>query len=363
VNDTRLVDAATKSAYGAMSAVSLQNELLKRLRATGSDASVSAGALATLKLEPADARNVNGVLGEIGRDLYLQLFVDALADRELLAIVQDLERLATARPLDRPLRMKIVTARVSLPWQYLHPVGPDIDPAKFWGLRFSLSVARGDSHTTSNVPQGSAHKMVFARYGSTADPTVALAQRQMAQLKGMPMDLLEVKSGTALLDTLKAERSQITAIMAFLHASSGLMTAGPLDEPELLFNEGDVVTGLKLRGLRSLLPPDEAGSLYLRAAPLVILNACETGTSTTLPRVSLENALFSLGARGIVMTEVSVWINLGHEVATRLIERLGRGEAVSDALTGVRRDLYAQKNNPLGLLYLYSGDPAATLRP
>jgi len=56
-----------------------------------------------------------------------------------------------------------------------------------------------------------------------------------------------------------------------------------------------------------------------------------------------------------------VWINLGHDMATRLIARLGKGESVSDALTAIRRDLFAEKKNPLGLLYAYYGDPSATL--
>ncbi|CKR99002.1 Uncharacterised protein [Mycobacterium tuberculosis] len=46
----------------------------------------------------------------------------------------------------------------------------------------------------------------------------------------------------------------------------------------------------------------------------------------------------------------------------QLITRLGKGEPVSDALTAIRRELYAKKRNPLGLLYVYYGDPAATLR-
>jgi hypothetical protein len=32
--------------------------------------------------------------------------------------------------------------------------------------------------------------------------------------------------------------------------------------------------------------------------------------------------MFQLGAQGVVVTEVSDWINLGHEVATQLIAQL-----------------------------------------
>jgi hypothetical protein len=212
---------------------------------------------------------------------------------------------------------------------------------------------------------GGAGKVVYARYASSADDTWKLADDQIRQLKGIPLDLLEVDSSTRLLNTLKAERAQIGAILTFLHASSGARAGTPaslLAQPELLFNDGDIVTSYRLGDLRNVLTAEEARSLYLRRAPLVILNACETGPSMALPHVTLQDAMFQLGARGVVVTEVSVWVQLGHEVATRLIERLARGEAISDALTAIRRELYAGRKNPLGLLYVYYGDPAATLR-
>ena len=117
-----------------------------------------------------------------------------------------------------------------------------------------------------------------------------------------------------------------------------------------------------LEDLLNKVSAEEQDLRYLAGGPLVILNACETGPARNLPHVKLQNAMFQLGAQGVVVTEVSVWISLGHEVATQLIDRLARGEPVSDALTAVRRKLLEQKKNPLGLLYVYYGDPAATLR-
>jgi hypothetical protein len=307
-------------------------------------------------------------LATIGRRFYGHLFIDGGADDDLRLIVEKLDALAAAQPAGRPLRMKIFTNRISLPWQYLHPTGPVVDAQKFWGLRYSLSVVRANSHTSSNTgagPAGGAGKVVFARYASSADDTWPLADDQIQQLKKIPVDLLEVDSGARLLNTLKTERQQISAILTFLHASSGAKegVASSLEaQPGLLFNAADIVTSYGLEDLRNVLTVEESRSLYLRRAPLVILNACETGPSMALPHVTLEDAMFQLGARGVVVTEVSVWVQLGHEVATKLIARLARGEAVSDALTAIRRELYTDKKNPLGLLYVYYGDPSATLR-
>ncbi|RFC35288.1 MAG: CHAT domain-containing protein [Candidatus Nitrotoga sp. SPKER] len=366
VNDT-LMDAMTLSAYGAMSAVSLQGDFLRRLSSTGIDAKVSEKSLESLELTNMESANVVGAIADVGQQLYRHLFSYA-QDSKLLNIIGQLEVFA-AQTKDRPLRLKIVTNRVSLPWQYLHPLGPDIEPAKFWGLRFSLSVLRantGERQRTIAKGKELARKVVFAQYGSSADPTVKLAEDQMNQLRQImsPSNLIVVNSGADLLDkALTKQRMNISAIFTFLHASSGAMQpANSLEPlgPQLSFNDNDIVTSTKLENLLNRLTQENVP--YLAGAPLVILNACETGPSTNLPHVSLENAMFQLGAQGVVVTEVSVWLRLGHEVATRLIAKLGKGEIISDALTAVRRELYVEKNNPLGLLYGYYGDPAATLR-
>ena len=362
IRDSELVAAMTNSAYGAMSAVSMQGALLKKLSATGTDAAVSKASQDSLELTPVESGNVAEVIAQSGQRLYRRLFSES-RDDDLRTLITRLEA-AAAAPRERPLRMMVVTDRLSLPWQYLHPVGPAIDGTRFWGMQFSLSVVRiSNNAREKGVAPGmdQARKVVFARYGSSADPTVPLAEKQAAQLLLLPLaqaDLLKVDTGADLLGKVSSQRKQIAGIVTFLHASAGSGDS----VPELQFNEGDVVTSDSLENLLNKVVAEEQDLRYLAGAPLVILNACETGPSRQLPHVKLENAMFQLGARGVVVTEVSVWISLGHEVATRLIARLSRGEAVSDALTAVRRELQAEKRNPLGLLYAYYGDPAATLR-
>jgi len=224
-----------------------------------------------------------------------------------------------------------------------------------------LRVNTGARPKPASVQPGKKRQLVFARYGSSADPTVPLANMQKEQLRMLPVpdtNLVDVDNGSDLLANLESRRSDISAIFAFLHATS----SSPEAEPHLSFNDGDIVTSDVLERLLNKVPIEEQDRRYLSSAPLVILNACETGPSVNLPHVSLQNVMFQLGAQGVLVTEVSVWIQLGHEVATRLIKRLGKGEKISDALTAIRRELYTEKKNPLGLLYVYYGDPAATLQ-
>jgi hypothetical protein len=363
VDDVALVNAMTSTAYGAMSAVGLQGPaLLKVLSAAGVDASISKASRESLQLSESEQKKVTEILADAGQRLYRHLFADS-PDADLRQLIVELESAAAEPGRTRPLRLRIYTTSISLPWQYIHPVGPNLDATKFWGLRFSLSVtrvntgARARAAISSELPHP---KVVFARYGKK-DETVDLANKQEIQLSSLPIannSLLIVDSGADLLGILEAQRKEISALFAFLHAASATQDS----EPFLAFNDGDIVTSDRLERLLNRLPMEEQGVRYLASAPLIILNACETGPSVNMPHVTLENAMFQLGARGVVVTEVSVWIPLGHEMATRLIKRLGNREPISDALTAVRKDLYADKNNPLGLLYSYYGDPAATFR-
>lgn len=363
IDDPQLIDAMANSAFGAMSAVSMQGELLKQLSATGLEAAVSPKSVASLELTDAEAGRVTDVIARSGQRLYRHLFSNS-AETDLRKLIRQLEMAATAAPKDRPLRMMIVTDRLSLPWQYIHPVGPEIKADKFWGMQFSLSVLRVNNNATKKAlasRTSDVRKVVFAQYGRDDKTILPLAAMQAAQLLRLPLaegDLRMVDTGADLLAEVSAHRKHIEGIVTFLHASTGSADRAP----NLQFNDGDVVTSDTLEDLLNKVPAEEQDLRYLAGGPLVILNACETGPARNLPHVKLQNAMFQLGAQGVVVTEVSVWISLGHEVATQLIDRLVRGEPVSDALTAVRRKLLEKKKNPLGLLYVYYGDPAATLR-
>jgi TRAP-type C4-dicarboxylate transport system substrate-binding protein len=363
IDSVEAVKAMTTSAYGAMSALSKQGDFLKRLSAEGINGAVSDDAQQLLKLTDDESRRVAEVFANVGMTFYRDLIASS-ADADLERLIKLLEQSGEQAANDgRPLRVH-VQSNLSLPWQYLHPNGTYIDPNKFWGLRFSLSVERSSDGASlpSTFPINSkARKVSFARYTPSDDASVSYAMKQIDQLRQLPIadaDLIRSESGDEFKKTLKQQRKELRAIITFLHASSGDVETAPY----LQFDNGDHVSATTLDTLRNELSGAELRSeRYLSGAPIVILNACETGSSRPLPYVSFQNVLAKMGARGVVTTEVSIWMTLGHEVGTNLIARLGRGEAIAEALTAIRRDLYAKKKNPLGLLYAYYGDPAATL--
>lgn len=358
----------TTGVYVDASAISLQGDLARRLGRSGQRPTVSTVARETLTLSGTEKANLSEILAETGRMLYGRLFVDGPDGAELSKAVQALE--AAHRLLGRPVRLHVRSDHLALPWQYLHPIGIGIDPAMFWGMVFDLSVERIHGSAPSTAPAGgeaTPRTLLFARYGTEGDVTVTKAVEQVAQLRGLPgSNVVEVRSRDQLLAKLSGpERVSVSAVITFLHATAGsdLLGREP-DEPVIQFGEMDVLTSRRLLSLRDNQTVEERRSQrYLPAAPLFILNACETGPSTiAIPYNSFQQAAFTLGAQGLVVTEVSVWVSLGHEVGKRLLTKLGSGEPVSRALSSIRRELLQERNNPLGLLYSYYGDPGATLR-
>lgn len=365
IDDINLIRAMTSSAFGAMSALSKQGDYLEPLSVEGTNGVVSQDSQKSLQLTNEESRNVAAVIAGAGQSLYRDL-IAWTSDADLERLIKRLEQAGEqAANAGRPLRVHVQTNGISLPWQYLHPTGVPVDPNKFWGLRFSLSVERTNdgAPVPSTFPVNpKARKVSFARYTPSEDKSVPYALEQIHQLRKLPIpdtNLIQVESGADFKQTLKLQRKELSAIIAFLHASSDEFNA----QSYMQFDNGDRVSARTLDLLRNELSGDELRSTrYLAGAPLVILNACETGPARHLPYVNFQSVLAQMGARGVVTTEVSIWMTLGHEVGTRLIARLGKGEAIAEALTAIRRELYAEKKNPLGLLYAYYGDPAATLQ-
>ena len=349
--------------------VSLQDPLLKDAirTATGDTLSLSDAARTTLAMNDDDNRLVVGVYADMGQTLWRHLFLDP----GLAVVVKKLE---SFKPVgDRPLRIAIVTDAISLPWQFLHPAGPQ-DGNAFWGMKFSLTVSRTDVGAPAALRAStdiSATRILFARYGEENDPSVSIASQEIDQLNEFARPkVTEVKSSAQFLaELLSDNRKSIGLIMALLHATDGIklsslngegIVVNDVNGPILRFDSNHFVDGQTLEGLLNKVT--DGSGIYLPGRPIVILNACATGPAApTVNRVSLQEALFALGAQGIIVTEAPVMDPLAKVVGERLINKLRDGETISDALVEIRKDLYATQRNPMGLLYSYYGNPTAML--
>lgn len=367
--DQEQIRRVTTTAHGEVTALVKQGPFLAVLRRLGWGVELPKDVQGKKPFDDQQRDQVVRLFAKHGQNLYAELFENGHNGPMLAPVIAEVERFAGAAPYDRPLRMLVRSARVALPWQYLHPSG-DINADRFWGMRFSLAVQRVNTGRRHHgLPAAGGRTVAYLKVAAAVDDTADFARQQIGQLKALAHDPLVIDSRKALLAAFKDRGRDIAAVITFLHASSGhelvlatneLRVAERATGPEIQFSPADAVDTSTLENLSNSLPPTERP--VLAAGPLVILNACESGPSTiALPHVNLEDAMLRLGARGVIVTEAVVWIPFGHEVATRLIDRLGKGEPVASAVTQVRRELLKERNNPLTLLYAYHGDPSLSL--
>ena len=332
-------------------------------------------AVPDMKLSTLDRERLLDVMITIGSDLYEALFQGRL-NTDLSKAIARVEELGNAKR-DRPIRILVYTNGLTFPWQLLVPHSPAIDPLQIWGFKYSLSTIRTDPNSFNQIDRGSAPKLIgFASYSVRKPPSlVEMAEIQLGSLKKAvtPMEVRPFTSGPKFSTSLIQERARYAGVFFFLHASSGRqvrlnddVSITDQDDagPRVMFSPKDQLLARDLRRLPRAkgMPTLPTGSFFLSSAPLVVLNACETGPSLTInDRIAFEDALYELGARGMVLTEVVVFIPFAHLVNMQLIEHLAKGELAADALTAVRLQLLKEYNNPMGLIYSYHGDPAATL--
>jgi hypothetical protein len=152
------------------------------------------------------------------------------------------------------------------------------------------------------------------------------------------------RSVKELVDALKSGNTTDQIIYFYCHAQSvGLGGAGP-DASTLTLGRTDTVT---LRTLRLEAPTD----IKLRGAPLVFLNACESGELSPLFYSGFVPYFMSKGARGVIGTECKVPVLFAAEWARCFFDEFLDGTPIGELVLAKRRHFYLQHSNLLGLLY------------
>ncbi|HTU10588.1 MAG TPA: CHAT domain-containing protein [Allosphingosinicella sp.] len=89
---------------------------------------------------------------------------------------------------------------------------------------------------------------------------------------------------------------------------------------------------------------------WQRNAPLILINGCHTADLEPGQIWNFVQSFTQGGAGGVIGTEVSVRLPVATEAAELLLETLGKGEAVGDAIRAMRWAML-DKGNLLGLAY------------
>lgn len=323
-----------------------------------------------LLLDDDDSAALVKLLFEHGA-LWHSLLFGGEADSHLREIIKVVE--AQTRT-DRPIRLRVETAGVYLPWQVLAQPGTKPDATRFWGLRYELSAQPIRYPLLKSFPGPMdylAGPVVFGQYRSDAsnDMVAGLAQRMLDHVRSLfnPSGVLVARSRDEFKDQLDSNKGAVKLILTFTHGKSGTLVSdsGAVSEsaagPELLFANNESLPAATLLMLSAYVPGDQ---YFFGAAPIVFLNGCETGTGGFFATTNSDFAglFIRMGARSVIVTEAPVWSFFGYNFGTKLLNAMASGTPITRALLSTRREYFEKSGNPLGLLYSYYGGADASIR-
>ncbi|MDG6106995.1 hypothetical protein Daura_27915 [Dactylosporangium aurantiacum] len=319
-------------------------------------------------------------LAVAGREAYVAMFPDAARRRSLR------DRLALGRGDGLPGTIQVArtaNSRVAVPWQLLYelPVpdrladaticpgladlerdpfrvrcrleddpghhGPHgvVCPFGFWGVAYRLEVppwSRGADlaeRTGADAPATVLAAVNRAAVGAGWDPHRAALDRICR-----PPEALVVTSTAA----LRAAAVAGVDLLYFLcHGRREPHWLGGPDRVELELGPADRITPQGVADWAELSPPVR----WATRRPLVVLNGCHTGEVLPATLAEFVSAFVgSLGAAGVLTTEVAIDSGLACHAVELLLSHLWTGDGVGLALWRVRRQLLA-RGNVMGLAY------------
>ena len=325
-------------------------------------------------LKPQEEQKLLQPMASTGQFLYDGLFNQNQDLKDLISIVEGFKRKD-----GKPVLIRIVTGGISLPWQFLHPLGSPKEET-FWGFKYELIIdplkaENGFYPGTLHYKNG---PMMFGKYHAQAgDPENQLVEQEgEGEIKYLSSDLgfkgllPAVDSRQSFLDGLNQNRKSLELVIVFTHARNDVVSqpgtkdvtvTQSVSGPELEFRAGEFVSVGSLEDLRNSVEPPDV--FRLEQQPLVFLNGCGTGTASfsAMGNRNFPTIFLVMGARGILATEAPVWTRFADDFAQELLKQMKAKDPVSLVLFNARREFLHDHKNPLGLLYTYYGGVDSSL--
>jgi len=259
--------------------------------------------------------------------------------------------------------LTVTTESVFLPWELLTcqqwsqsrspgqiKAAPFPDRTLFWGARFAIET----------VLAGAAPVGERKRIHLQASPSVSVNLNPKISMQGVPAEeqplqvqkawaislgerqLLERKVNehcVRMREVLQDADTSASLIYLYCHGSSGDALDGINEVLQL--DDGCVIA-----------PPDVRGDLLYRAAPIVFLNACQTGSHSPLAYSNFLREFNRRGAIGLIATSHSVPITFGAHFGPQVVNRyLERRGSLATTLLQMRRLHLIERGNPVPLFY------------
>lgn len=265
---------------------------------------------------------------------------------------QDLVRTLLA---DAPGRIEITSECFYVPWELIYPTDPRdaVSAREFWGFRHVLS--RGIPRNFSARFLEPGIKTVQPRVGLLLYNALrAAVQVELPYFQALHADGIIVLEKLAALDPERHEEG-LSEVVRFFNQDRDIVHFGCHAVVE---DEGLTRARMLIAEEFPLFLDNLEDNLdTICGAPLVILNACNTGKLNPLYTADFTTALLQRGARGVVATDCAVPDGLAAVFAQRLHDELMKGQRLGASLLAVRLDFLEELGNPFGLLYSMYAHP------
>lgn len=243
-----------------------------------------------------------------------------------------------------------------IPWELLYDglLGDQIDTSCFWGMRHIVSRALiqdarpGDF--VSPIIQSSRPRVGLVAH----DQLTHVVNQEIPTLKGLRSQKQIYLSFLRPLDTSQRDKD-LNRFGGFLmkrlqvaHLACHAYAKKPLSQSYLLVSDDFPITIEDFR----------VHEFELKYKPLVILNACLTGTMNPLCTSNWAAVFWERGARGVLATEFRVPDWFAAVFIEELYKHLLSGETIGKALLASRRHFWTKEGNPLGLAYALYSSPS-----
>lgn len=302
-------------------------------------------------------------LAEAGQRLFMAIFrpdQDDSADAATRARIATVLRRFSAT---RELRVKVTSPTFFAPWNMVYTGNVYSDPIvkeHFWGYQHVVEHVPNDSGNLGyELNQDPAEPLRLGAYVDTGiDRSLKVA------CVAPVLDHLATYAPSGLNPVRREHKDKLKEVLA-----------GEADDHILYFcchadQEGDGALVDRPGRLRLTDPPEEgwitpsdiSGWIDLHSLcsrPVVFLNACGGGQFTSTFYRGFGRTFLAKGACSVIGPQTDVPAVLGGEFARQFFQRFFQGgpeNRIADILSHLRRRLYDEHGNPLGLLYsLYRG--------
>ena len=326
-----------------------------------------------IRLKPHDVKNLNLLLQKA-----IQQVASSFGKKEsYVAALEELARMgsyafqrifsdpssqdAIRNALNTGMIVQIASKDFFIPWELLYdgPLDERAHISYYWGMKHIISRAiiqdARPGAQASPLLEGKRPKVGLIAFDklSYVVKQELPALRELHRKRRIQLALLRELTAIQRSTELAELGRFLSQDWQILHVACHAYERDPLEQSYLLITKDFALSMIDF----------VIGQYELKHHPFVILNACLTGTINPLYTSSWAETFWERGARGVLATDFQVPDWFAASFSEEIYEHLLSGLSIGEALVTIRRQLWTEHSNPLGLAYaLYSSPSIKVVR-